>query len=208
MIGLMALLAAGCQPTTDSGQALEANKLKPVAEEPEQPAVEEPAMQVSIFSRIGQKVNFETLNHEGAITPSADFQGRVILVLFWNSTGAPAMDAIDEMIKWHEEFEPKGLTIIALNSLEHDDLKAPDDQKKQRSQEVVERVFKTKSIPYLLGVFGDGVSNTWGIRGVPTFVLIDRDSRVLYAQEGVKKEQLADFKTRVEAALEATPRAR
>jgi thiol-disulfide isomerase/thioredoxin len=119
--------------------------------------------------RIAPDVTLQT--EQGAPVQLATFKGKVVLVDFWASwcppckTSFPALDALSR------EFEPRGLTVLAVNL---------DERRKDADGFL-------SAHPHTMPVFfdpGGGAPASFGVKGMPTSFLIDRAGIIRFTHMG------------------------
>lgn len=113
---------------------------------------------------------FELPDIEGGLVRLAEFQGqRPVLLYFW-ATWCPACKAArPDLVKLRERIREQDLAILAINVGSGDSL-----EKVKRYQQ---------SHPLPMKVLYDNnsrVTESYAVQGIPLFVLIDKDGKVLY----------------------------
>jgi thiol-disulfide isomerase/thioredoxin len=146
----------------------------------------------------------------------ANLRGKVVLLDFWGSWCGACIHRMPDLFELHERFHERGLVIIGVHvdSGGETPTVAALDEKLAADRK---QVWKGRDIPYPVALFpdeaapqleaGDGhparahIAAEYGIRHWPTYVLIDREGRVVgpftHSPEDVQ---------RLEALLAAEPR--
>jgi len=126
----------------------------------------------------------------GGTVTLGSLRGKVVLVDFWGTFCAPCVEEMPVLVKLAREYEGRGLAFVAP-SLD-DPERAP----------VEVGVFIDRRVPGLapFAVFADEASaNAFGIRALPTLVIIDRAGRVAATYIGAASER--EWRARIESAL-------
>ncbi len=116
----------------------------------------------------------------------ADFKGKVVLLDFWATWCPPCVKAMPIVQKLHEAYKDKPVAIIGMNTWEKKD--------------AVEYV-KQKGYTYLQLLKADDLAKAYGISGIPTFVLIDRDGKILYTASGFQEGEEEHLTKLIDAQL-------
>lgn len=117
----------------------------------------------------------------GAQLSLAEFRGQVVLVNFWASWCLPCRLETPILERAAGTYGDQGLVIVGINSAAQDDLAAALDFAEE---------FR---ITYpLLWDEADATPNAYGVYGLPTSVLIDRDGRVATVEIGALDEKDLD----------------
>lgn len=105
----------------------------------------------------------KTLQDE-QVTLSA-LKGKVILLDFWATWCGPCKESIPHLVQIYKDFKTKGFEVIGL-SMDRGD------------ERVVRNFVKTMDIPYPVLIAPDEVAKKYGVTGLPTTFLIDREGRI------------------------------
>lgn len=107
----------------------------------------------------------------------SELRGKVILIDFWATWCGPCRATFPELRKLHETYEDKGLVIIGVTRY----FGNVDGKKSSRAEEQTYlRDFKKKNeLPYGFAVAeSDEDVSSYGVFGIPTWVLVDRAGNV------------------------------
>lgn len=146
-------------------------------QDPEQSApklkaeVGQPALAFKLNDPKGNEVTLESL------------KGRVVLLDFWATWCGPCKAAMPAIQKLHEKYADKPVTIIGVNCWEQKDEAAVKYMEKQK-------------FTYTLLLKGDDLAKEYGISGIPTLILIDKEGKVLHTGVGFgpgEEEHLAEL---------------
>ncbi len=123
---------------------------------------------------------------DGGTWRLADHRGQVILVNYWATWCAPCWEETPGLIRLSQELGPKGLAIVGVSIDEG-------------GREKVKKFVDEFRVPYPV-VLPERMSHVeFGLEGVPTTILVDKQGRVAKSYVGAVRR--ADFETDVEALL-------
>lgn len=135
---------------------------------PEPPVVET----VGVLSA-GEKSapGFSLLDTQGKTVALADFKGKVVFIDFWATWCPPCRISMPEVEKLYADYQGKAVQVLGLNLDENGD----------NARRFVER----KKTPYPVLLAGDSdISSAYGVGGIPHFVLIDKEGRLVNMWSG------------------------
>ncbi len=145
--------------------------------------------------RIGhQAPRFSANLIDGTRRSLTDYRGRVVLVNFWASWCGPCKAEIPDLRDLQSAYPPEKFTILAIN--EDDELKAALDFLKKRPV----------NFPVLLDEKGR-IMDDYGVRGLPTTLLIDTRGVVREIVFGPRDWSSKEWKERIDGLLAETARA-
>ncbi len=125
----------------------------------------------------------------GAISLQS-LRGKVVLVDFWGTFCPPCVEEMPVLVKLVREYEPRGVVFVAP-SLDDPDRALVDVG-----------AFIDRQVPGLApyAAFGnDASANAFGVRALPTMVVIDRTGKVTATYIGSASER--EWRSRIETAL-------
>jgi cytochrome c biogenesis protein CcmG/thiol:disulfide interchange protein DsbE len=123
---------------------------------------------------------------DGGTWRLADHRGQVILVNYWATWCAPCWEETPGLIRLSQEMGPKGLALVGVSIDEG-------------GTEKVKKFVEEFHVPYPV-VLPEKMSHVeYGLEGVPTTILVDKQGRVAKSYVGAVRR--ADFETDVEALL-------
>ena len=118
--------------------------------------------------------------------------GKAIYIDFWASWCVPCKQSFPWMNAMQDKYRAKGLQVIAINV---DSKRADADR------------FLLKT-PASFQIVYDPTGNSaksYGVKAMPTSLLIDRNGRVTYIHAGFRDEDRADLEARISDALSKGP---
>jgi thiol-disulfide isomerase/thioredoxin/outer membrane lipoprotein-sorting protein len=115
--------------------------------------------------------DFTLQDMEGNNITLSELRGNVILLDFWATWCGPCIAAMPHIDKLHQDYKDQPVRILAINQREE--------------REKVEPFLRTRklTLPVLLDTSGD-VGKAYGVRGIPTTVIIGRDGTILNVKTG------------------------
>lgn len=118
---------------------------------------------------------------DGNAFDSASVNGKIVLVNFWATWATPCIAQYPDLLALYVQYRDKGFEIVGY-SVDEDTAKLNDylNSKKVLWPNLSETVSREKKMPLL--------TEFYGITGVPTLLLLDREGRVL--ENDLELEQL------------------
>ena len=124
---------------------------------------------------------------DGGTWRTMDHRGQVVLVNYWATWCEPCWQETPGLVRLSREMGPKGLAVVGI---------AIDEG----GREKVKRFVEDFRVPYPVVVPERLSQVEYGLEGVPTTILLDKQGRVAKTYVGAVRQ--ADFKTDVEALLQ------
>jgi thiol-disulfide isomerase/thioredoxin len=128
-----------------------------------------------------------------------DFKGSVTILDFWATWCMPCVMAFPEMRELYEQYHDRGLAVLGITSLQgmYRDLETGETEGSRDNRLDVKREIE------LTGAFIEKHRMSWpcaisdrsvfdpeyGVEGIPTFVILDREGRICLIQTGVGLKQ-------------------
>lgn len=135
------------------------------------------------------------LNTDGKLLRIRDLRGKVVLLQFWRFQCLRCEQTIDLMKHWHRELPSRDGVVVSIHS----------PSRKNRDEQNLDNLgdyLKARGIVY--PVAADDHSRTltaYGVSGYPTFLVIDRQGRVVETAVGVDLADLGRIERRLERLL-------
>jgi peroxiredoxin len=117
--------------------------------------------------------DFTLATRDGGRVRLADLKGQVVMINFWASWCGPCRQEMPLLSQLHSKYEPLGFTMLGVNV-------EPDSSAAiawlQGMQVTFPIAFDTRS----------DVAGRFGVEGMPSSVLVDRQGQVRYVHRGYK----------------------
>jgi cytochrome c biogenesis protein CcmG, thiol:disulfide interchange protein DsbE len=123
---------------------------------------------------------------DGGTWRLAEHHGQVVLVNYWATWCGPCWEETPGLVRLSRELGPKGLAVVGV---------AIDEG----GREKVEKFVKDFHVSYPVALPEKMSQMEFGMEGVPTTILVDKQGRVAKTYVGAVRQ--ADFATDVEALL-------
>lgn len=168
---------------------------------PEKPATSADAVACSYDPVENRIVDFQLRDVAGREVRFQDLDADLILLDFWGTWCAPCRDTIPHLVELQKTYGPKRLRVVGI---------AYEQVPAARRADLVNETGRKLNVnyPLLLGE-SDGpcpLRDALHIQFYPTTVLLDRQGRVLWRQEGNTPQTMARLDRRIEVALQDAQR--
>jgi len=130
-----------------------------------------------LSSGTGKKISLKSL------------RGKVVVLDFWATWCGPCRRAMPEVQKLHNRFKDKDVAVFGVNCGERD--RRVDPMK----------FVKDKGYTYGQLLHGEFAARSYRVRGIPTFYVIGKDGKILFATSGIN---LGGIEGIIEKALKAS----
>jgi peroxiredoxin len=123
---------------------------------------------------------FTLAARDGGKLSLADLKGQVVMINFWATWCGPCRQEMPLLAQLHDKYEPLGFTMIGVN-VEPDSAAAVD---------------WLKGVPVSFPILFDtdsAVAGRFGVEGMPSSVLVDRNGQVRYIHRGYKPGDEAKY---------------
>jgi peroxiredoxin len=123
---------------------------------------------------------FTLAARDGGKLSLADLSGQVVMINFWATWCGPCRQEMPLLAQLHDKYEPLGFTMLGVN-VEPDSAAA---------------VAWLKGVPVNFPILFDtdsAVAGRFGVEGMPSSVLIDRNGQVRYIHRGYKPGDEAKY---------------
>jgi thiol-disulfide isomerase/thioredoxin len=118
----------------------------------------------------------------------ADLRGKTVYLDFWASWCGPCRQSFPWMNAMHDKYAASGLAIVAVNV----------DQKRADADRFLTQFPARFTVVY----DAPGITpKSYGIKAMPTSVLIDRDGRVTHVHNGFRNEERDALEEKIRAIV-------
>ncbi|HEY3382681.1 MAG TPA: TlpA disulfide reductase family protein [Vicinamibacterales bacterium] len=125
---------------------------------------------------------------DGSVLSLADLKGRVVLVDFWASWCAPCRRSFPALDRLYVNLKSRGFEVIAVNL---------DERRQDAVDFLVARPHETTVV-----FDPEGASaRAFGLAGMPTSFLIDREGRIRFVHVGYTDKVLDAYRREIEQLL-------
>jgi len=92
-------------------------------------------------------------------------KGKVILLDFWATWCGPCRESIPHLIQLYKTYHKDGLEVIGMN-MDRGDM------------DTVRHFVKSMDVPYPIAITSQEVERGYGVTGLPTTILVDKEGRI------------------------------
>jgi len=96
----------------------------------------------------------------------SELKGKVVLLDFWATWCGPCRESIPHLIQLYRTYQDKGFVLIGLS------------MDKKGDVDTVRHFVKSMDIPYPIILTPDDVTRNYGVTGIPTTILIDKEGKI------------------------------
>lgn len=130
--------------------------------------------------------NLPTL--KGGKVQLSQHRGEVVYVDFWATWCAPCRKSLPWMEQMHEKYKDLGFTIIGVSM--------------DGKREVTEKFIKANGVNFTIARDPKGkIADVFGVRGMPSSYLIDRNGKIIYSHEGFRDSDKGALEQHFKQAL-------
>ncbi len=122
---------------------------------------------------------FKMVDAAGKEYTNKSLKGQVVLIDFWATWCGPCKAASPTIQSLHEKYGKKGLMVLGANAFE------------KGKKDAAAGYSKEHGYTYQMTVNNDALAKSWGVKGIPTFIIIDKTGVVKKVQVGFGGEETA-----------------
>jgi cytochrome c biogenesis protein CcmG/thiol:disulfide interchange protein DsbE len=119
-------------------------------------------------------------------------RGKVVLLDFWATWCGPCKESIPHLIQIYKTYQQKGLEVIGMD-LDRGDIGN------------VRRFVKSMDIPYPVAITPEVVERDYGVTGLPTTILLDKQGRIRDKIRGFNSKIGQEMAARVVELISENP---
>jgi len=139
-----------------------------------------------------QAPDFEAPTTHG-VKKLSDYRGKVVMLNFWATWCPPCRREMPSLERLYSKLKDKGFAVIAVNQFEDPDLVF----------EFTGRLSLSPTFPILFDR-DSSVAEQFGVKGLPTTYLLDKEGRVRYRAIGGREFDHAEIEAMIKELLEST----
>jgi thiol-disulfide isomerase/thioredoxin len=134
--------------------------------------------------------NFETVSFAGnSVSFESVFDtNKLVLLDFWYNSCMPCQQAIPKLVSLYKKYHDQGLEILGIN---------PFDTNRIATKKTIDRY----GINYPIVLAKPSLAEQYGVHGYPTLFLIDKNKKILFAQEGFSEDIEEELEKIIEKQL-------
>ncbi len=135
--------------------------------------------------------SFKMTDTKGRSITNKSLKGKVVVLDFWATWCGPCKKASPAMEKLHKKYGSKGLVVIGAET-------------KEQGAAGAKAYAKEHGYTYVFTTNNDDFTNRLGIEGIPAFVILGKDGKVVRTETGVPRDinQLyTSFETTIKSLL-------
>ena len=133
--------------------------------------------------------DFELYDTEGKQHHLSDHKGKLVLLDFWSLSCAPCRLVVPYFNEFNNKYKDKGLLVLSMNL---DDI--------DRKEKIVEYAHKKIEFPTILAA--ETGRELYGVSGVPSLMLIDKDFKFKFVYSGYKRALMDSIEQLIITELE------
>jgi len=132
--------------------------------------------------------DFKLTNRAGGETTLAGLRGQVVMINFWASWCGPCRQEFPALDQIYAKYKPMGFTLVGINV--------------ESERADAERFLGTQKVSFpILFDPQNAVSGSYGVKAMPTTILVDRQGRVRWQHMAYKPGDEAKYIEQLRAVL-------
>ncbi len=139
-----------------------------------------------------QAPDFTLKDLSGKNVTLSSFKGRPVLLDFWATWCGPCRMSIPYVQAFYQKHQAEGLVVLGVN-MDEDPSQVPEFVK-----------YLKMTYPVLLAA-GTSVPQDYGVEGIPSFVIINQEGRVVRRYQGFGQSMLLQWESDLQGILASNP---
>ena len=135
--------------------------------------------------------DFTLPDMDGEAHTLSDYRGKVVMINFWATWCPPCRREMPSLERLYGKLKDQGFTVIAINQFEDPDLVF----------EFTGRLSLAPTFPILFDR-DSSVAEQFGVKGLPTTYLLDKDGRIRYRAIGGREFDHAEIEQMIKALMQ------
>jgi thiol-disulfide isomerase/thioredoxin len=132
--------------------------------------------------------DFRLANRAGGETTLAGLRGQVVMINFWASWCGPCRQEFPALDQMYRKYKPMGFTMVGINV--------------ESEKSDAERFLGISPVSFpILFVPQNSVSGSYGVKAMPTSVLVDRQGRLRWQHRAYQPGDEAKYIEQIRAML-------
>lgn len=129
-----------------------------------------------------------------------ELKGKAVIIDFWATWCGPCRMVIPSLVKKYNEYKDKGLVVIGFTRIYgsySDENGSKGKVSPEKERELIGEFVKRHKITYPIAIAGAGDTagfDAYGVRGIPTMVMIDKKGNVKTIEVGAGNEKALEEK--------------
>lgn len=120
---------------------------------------------------------FSLKSFDGSPVTLRNYRGKIIMLDFWEIWCAPCVESMPEVDSLYHKYRERGLVVLGIMS-------------EVESLESAKLLVRKKDVSYPNVVGNDSVKKQYNVRGIPKYILIDEQGKIIYESTNGFEEKL------------------